>query len=239
MTDRHEYLKNLLFGLDLPADDAKIEQLIRYFDILIRENEQINLTAITEFEEAAEKHFADSALLGKAVELNDQRLIDVGTGAGFPGLVLKILWPSLRITLLDSLNKRIAYLERVCEALSLTGVAMIHARAEDGGRNEELRDGFDLCVSRAVSSLPVLSEYCLPFLKPGGRFFAYKGGDPEEEIKQAGRAVNALGTELGETYRFELPVSGSKRTLIEMVKTLPTPKQYPRKAGIPQKRPLI
>ena len=239
MTDRIGYLKDLFARTDLPAEDEKMAQLCDFFDYMIEENQKINLTAITDFEEAAEKHFADSALLGRAVDLSDQSLIDVGTGAGFPGIVLKILYPSLRVTLLDSLNKRISYLERVCGALSLSGVTLIHARAEEGGRDETLRDQFDLCVSRAVSALPVLTEYCMPFVKPGGQFYAYKGGDPQEEIQQAGKAAAALGAEFGTTYEFELPVSRSKRTLVELVKIANTPEKYPRKPGIPQKRPIM
>ena len=165
-------------------------------------------------------------------------MIDVGTGAGFPGIPLKITFPHLKVTLLDSLNKRVRFLEEVCERLDLENVTCVHARAEDGGRNKDYREKFDLCVSRAVANLSSLSEYCMPFVKVGGYFVPYKSGDIEEELAQAKKAVAILGGEIENVTGFELPGGEGSRSLIKIKKMKPISAKYPRKAGLPGKEPL-
>ena len=225
------------FGLEL--SDKQIEQFSKYYDILVEWNKVMNLTAITEKEDVIIKHFADSLLLSKYKDLHENiDVIDVGTGAGFPGIPLKIAFPELNITLMDSLNKRLKFLDEVIDELGLQDIHTVHSRAEDGGRNKDLREKFDLCVSRAVANLSSLSEYCMPFVKVGGYFVPYKSGDIEEELAQAKKAVAILGGEIENVTGFELPGGEGSRSLIKIKKMKPISAKYPRKAGLPGKEPL-
>ena len=241
-------LRELLTSAGIPVSDLQIEQLETYYQMVIEKNKVMNLTAITEREDFIRLHFLDSLApliasgeLKKLFLPDDNRtvtLIDVGTGAGFPGIPLKILCPQLSVTLLDSLQKRVTFLTEVISALSLKDIRAIHSRAEDGGRDPKLRDSFDLAVSRAVANLSALSEYVLPFVKVGGTFLAYKSQGVEEELQQAQHAVQVLGGKAGDTVHFILPDSDVERAFIPIRKTRPTPKAYPRKAGTAKKMPL-
>lgn len=215
------------------------EQFNKFYDILINWNKVMNLTAITEYEEVLKKHFLDSLSITKVINLKEiQSVIDVGTGAGFPGIPLKITFPHLKVTLLDSLNKRIRFLDEVICELGLKNVDTIHGRAEDIGKMEKYREQYDLCVSRAVANLATLSEYCLPYIKVGGIFISYKSGNIEEEIKNSRKAVDLLGGVIKETVKFELPGTDIGRSFVIIEKQKNTPKKYPRKAGLPSKEPL-
>lgn len=231
--------KNGLSDLNIELSDRQIEQFLLYYERLIEKNKVMNLTAITEYEEVIHKHFLDSLSLVLApVFGREGSLIDVGTGAGFPGIPLKIAFPQLKIVLLDSLNKRVNFLNEVIEELGLTGIKAIHGRAEDAGRNPLYREKFDFCVSRAVANLATLSEYAMPFVKPGGYFIPYKSGKAEDEIKEASNAVKLLSGKTEDMVSFVLPNTDMERTLILIQKTAPIHKKYPRKAGTPQKEPL-
>lgn len=225
--------------LGLSLSDEQIKQFLRYYEMLIEWNEKVNLTAITEYRDVLKKHFVDSLSLIKAYDLlQEKKVIDVGTGAGFPGLALKIAFPNLHVTLLDSLNKRIAFLNAVIEELELKNVVAIHGRAEDAARQAEYRENFDLCVSRAVANLSTLSEYCLPFVKVGGLFISYKSEKSEEEIMQAESAIQKLGGGVENQVAFYLPNSDIYRNFFLIRKKSETAKKYPRKAGLPSKEPL-
>lgn len=234
-----------LAGLGIGLSDKQYGQFIRYYEILIEWNKVMNLTAITEYDEAVVKHFLDSLSLVKAIDIkselsknSDLSMIDVGTGAGFPGIPLKIAFPGLNITLLDSLNKRVGFLNTVTEELGLTGITTVHGRAEDYAKKGKLRESFDLCVSRAVANLSTLSEYCLPYVKIGGRFIAYKSEKTAEEISGAEKALSELGGKIVSSEEFVLPGTDLYRTLIVVEKIKATPNKYPRKAGTPSKEPL-
>lgn len=219
--------------------DRQIDQFMEYYELLAEWNKVMNLTAITEFDEVMQKHFVDSLALTRAVDLNSaSRLLDIGTGAGFPGLPLKIVFPHLEVVLLDSLNKRIRFLNEVIERLGLTGIQAIHGRAEDYAKKTEYREGFDLCVSRAVANLSTLSEYCIPYTKIKGYFISYKSGEAEEEIKAAKPAVSILGGKCVNTVKFTLPNSDIERSLVVIEKVKHTSGKYPRKSGLPAKEPL-
>lgn len=219
--------------------DKQMAQFLRYYEMLLDWNEKINLTAITDYDEVLKKHFIDSVSLIKAYDVyRNSKVIDVGTGAGFPGLALKIAYPDLKITLLDSLNKRIHFLNAVIEELHLEEIEAIHGRAEDYARPDKLREQFDLCVSRAVANLSTLSEYCLPYVKKGGYFISYKSEKITEESKSASHAVSILGGKIREQVEFMLPHSDIYRNLFVIEKVKETPKKYPRKAGLPAKEPL-
>lgn len=233
--------KNDLSELTIELNKNQEEQFLQYYELLIQWNEVMNLTAITDFDEVLKKHFIDSLSLIKAVpELKEEgyTLIDVGTGAGFPGIPLKIAFPKLKVTLLDSLNKRVNFLKEVIDQLGLMDMDAVHGRAEDYAKPQLFREKYDLCVSRAVANLATLSEYCLPFVKVGGRFIPYKSEKIEEEAAAAKRAVYLLGGETVENIEFNLPDSNIYRALFVVRKKAPTPGRYPRKAGLPAKEPI-
>ena len=225
--------------LHIILSDSQIEQFLIYYEMLIEKNKVMNLTAITDFSEVVRKHFIDSLLVLKCLDFqNEMSLIDVGTGAGFPGIPLKIMVPHLRITLLDSLQKRITFLEEVINKLELTDIEAIHGRAEDFAKSGKLREKYDFCVSRAVSNLSTLSEYCIPFVKVGGIFVAYKSDKIAEELKSADKAFSLLGGFLKEKVDLILPGSKEKRCILLIEKRKKTPMKFPRKAGVPAKEPI-
>ena len=200
----------------------------------------MNLTGITEYEEVNEKHFVDSLSIVKALDLSKvNTVIDVGTGAGFPGVPLKIAFPHLKIVLLDSLNKRIQFLNTVIDELELKDIQTIHGRAEDFAKKPEYRESFNLCVSRAVANLSTLSEYCLPYVNINGMFVPYKSGEIDEEVQQAKKAIHLLGGKTEDIIKFQLPGSEIGRSFVKIRKTQNTSKKFPRKAGLPVKEPLI
>ena len=232
-------LKDRLEALDIILDQEQINQFDEYYEILVEWNKVMNLTGITEYQEVVEKHFLDSLSIVKVMDMDQvERVIDVGTGAGFPGIPLKIAFPKLDIVLLDSLNKRIRFLDHVIEELGLEGIRTIHGRAEDYARDGKYRERFDLCVSRAVANLSSLSEYCLPYVKVGGRFVSYKSGDIEEEVNDASKAIALLGGKKERIEKFQLPDTDIQRSFVVIEKTKNTQKRYPRKAGMPTKEPL-
>lgn len=225
--------------LNISLSDKQIDQFLTYYEMLIEWNEVMNLTAITDYDEVMKKHFIDSISINKAYDLNRNiSLIDVGTGAGFPGLALKMAYPDLKVTLLDSLNKRINFLDAVIDKLGLTGVETIHGRAEDFAKPGKLREQYDVCVSRAVANLSTLSEYCLPFVKKGGKFIPYKSEKIGEEMAEASNAISILGGKISGQIEFTLPDSDIYRNFVIIDKIKDTPKKYPRKAGMPTKEPL-
>jgi 16S rRNA (guanine527-N7)-methyltransferase len=226
------------YGINL--SDTQMEQYNRYFELLVEWNEKINLTAITEPKEVAIKHMIDSITAYDENLFKDgTTVIDVGTGAGFPGLPLKIFCPEIKLTLMDSLNKRIKFLQTVVEELGLKDVECVHARAEEGARNKKYRESFDITVSRAVARLPILCEYCLPFVKKGGHFIALKGMQYHDEAEEAAKAIKVMGGSKTEIRPVKLPELDDKRAVITITKTMPTPKAYPRKAGTPTKNPIV
>ena len=227
------------FGIELTAEME--EQFLLYYNMLIEWNSFMNLTAITDFDEVLKKHFTDSVSLIRAIpDLGEKkyRIIDIGTGAGFPGIPLKIVFPNISVVLLDSLNKRVNFLKEVISKLQLTDITAMHGRAEDFAQNKEYRESFDLCVSRAVANLATLSEYCLPFIKKNGRFISYKSEKVSEEFEISGKAISVLGGEYENQVTFELPDSDIYRNLFVIKKKSATPGKYPRKAGLPSKEPI-
>ena len=224
--------------LGITLTELQYQQFMDYYELLIERNKVMNLTAITELNEVITKHFIDSLAVVKAIKPERERLLDIGTGAGFPGIPLKIAFPDLDIVLLDSLRKRLAFLDEVISQLGLKGIRTLHGRAEDFGRDKDYREQFDLCVSRAVANLSSLSEYCLPYVKKGGCFISYKSGSIEEELTSSTRAMKLLGAELKGVIGYQLPDTDIQRTLIVIEKKNSTPKSYPRAAGKPSKDPL-
>lgn len=220
--------------------NEQLEQFDTYYHRLIEKNKVMNLTAITEYQEVIDKHFVDSLLLAGVRDLTGElSVIDVGTGGGFPGIPLKIAFPNLKITLLDSLNKRVNFLNEVIEELQLQEIEAIHSRAEDAGQNANYREKYDLCVSRAVANLSALSEYCLPFVKPSGCFISYKSTNIDEELQQAGKAIKVLGGKLEQPVTVQIPETDIYRQFIMIQKKSHTPKIYPRKAGTASKNPIV
>lgn len=226
------------YGLNLTED--QISAFNKYYELLYEWNKKINLTAITEPKDVAIKHMVDSLSCFKADLFKENTsLIDVGTGAGFPGLPLKIFYPSLKLTLLDSLNKRVKFLQLVVDELGLKDVEVIHARSEEAARNKKYREKFDLATARAVARLPIICEYCLPFVKDGGTFIALKGRQYEEEATQAQKAIKVLGGKISDIMPVKLPEIDDKRAVIYIKKIKSTPKTYPRKAGTPERNPIV
>lgn len=230
--------KAAFFGIEL--NEMQLNQFQQYYEMLVEKNKVMNLTAITQKEDVIDKHFADSlALTRTGVELKDQKILDLGTGAGFPGIPLKIAFPDLKITLLDSLNKRVGFLNDVIEVLGLRDIYAIHGRAEDFAKQKEYREQFDYVVSRAVANLAVLSEYCIPYVREGGYFLPYKSGNVSEELSQSKKAIQTFGGYLEDVFVFEIPNTDLSRSILKIQKRKATPKRFPRKAGIPAKEPLL
>ena len=232
------------FQKDLEELNIKLEkrqmcQFLQYYELLVEWNSFMNLTAITDYDEVIKKHFVDSLSLIKAIDLSKEiSVIDIGTGAGFPGIPLKIAFPNLKITLLDSLNKRIKFLNEVIDKLELNDITAIHGRAEDFAKEKNYRQSYDLCVSRAVANLSTLSEYCLPYVKTGGKFISYKSEKITDEMNAAKNAIKILGGNISSQVEFILPNSDIYRNLFMIDKIKDTPMKYPRKAGLPSKEPL-
>lgn len=229
--------RNSMNSIGIELTDSQLNAFETYYDMLIDRNKVMNLTAITEFDEVMDKHFLDSVYLFRSIKLEaDYKLIDIGTGAGFPGIPLKIVFPELKITLLDSLNKRVGFLNDVIEELNLNDIEAIHGRAEDIARNKAYRTSYDIAVSRAVANLSTLSEYCLPFVKIGGKFVSYKSGDCADEVDNAKAAIHLLGGKINKIDEFSY--SNNSRSFIVIDKVMNTSNKYPRKAGLPSKKPL-
>ncbi|MBR1747618.1 MAG: 16S rRNA (guanine(527)-N(7))-methyltransferase RsmG [Clostridia bacterium] len=227
-------MKELFFRAGIVLDEVQEERFLRYADLLTEYNEKFNLTAITDRREIYEKHFLDSALGGAYLSAGAE-VVDVGSGAGFPAIPLKILRPDLKITMLDSLQKRVGFLNVVLQELGLAGIEAVHGRAEDFAKTN--RERYDYAVARAVAPLDVLSEYCLPFVKVGGAFIAYKGRNAEEELATATRAIEILGGRETEVHAYALP-SGDERAILTIKKGAPTPRKYPRGQNKPRTNPL-
>lgn len=234
-------LINGLKEFNIELSDKQIEQFHQYYDLLVEWNSFMNLTAITEWEEVVTKHFIDSLSLIKVVkDLKDKpyKIIDIGTGAGFPGIPLKIVFPNLKITLMDSLNKRVKFLNEVIDRLGLKDIEAVHGRAEEMGQNSKYRETYDIAVSRAVANMTVLSELCIPFVTVEGKFISYKSSKIDEEYTMAKNAIGILGGEYLEQVEFDLPDSDIYRNMFVIKKIKVTPKKYPRKPGTPAKEPL-
>lgn len=245
-----EYLESISEN-QITLSDYQLSQFETYYEMLVERNKVMNLTAITEREDVILKHFIDSVALAGYMNLSSQSLkaIDVGTGAGFPGIPLKIAFPQLDITLFDSLQKRVNFLNEVIDTLRLDGAALndndigsctaIHGRAEEGGKNRALREQFDLALSRAVANMAVLSEYCIPFVRQGGYFVPYKTEKIDEELNQGKKAVSVLGGKIERVEKMQLADSDIGRSFVFIKKVKPTPKAYPRKPGTANKQPLM
>lgn len=239
MSQIEELLAESCKKINIELTEKQIKQFMDYKDMLLEWNEKFNLTAITDEREIILKHFVDCLAISAGAELAGKKIIDVGTGAGFPGVPVKIAFPDTQMTLLDSLNKRITFLEELKNKLGLENVVCIHSRAEDGGADKNLREGFDLCISRAVANLAVLSEYCLPFVKVGGCFISMKGPDVKDELNESEKAIKVLGGEVKEVKLINIPETDINHSLIIIKKIKPTPSKYPRKAGKAKKEPIM
>lgn len=233
-----KYLLESVHKLKMEISEKQLEQFEIFYNLLIEKNKVMNLTAITEEKEVVKKHFIDSISILQYISFNQLSVIDVGTGAGFPGIPLAIMCPDAKFLLLDSLNKRLKFLEEVIHECELFNVSLIHSRAEDGGRNSELREQFDICVSRAVAHLSVLLEYCSPFIKPGGRFISYKSGDIADEIHSSKFAQKLLSCEMSQLIQFDLMGEEISRSFAIFDKKRILSKKYPRQAGKVKREPL-
>ena len=235
-----QIFENKLNELGICLTDKQKQQFDRFYELLVEWNGFMNLTGITEYEEVNEKHFVDSLSIIKAIDIEKVKtVIDIGTGAGFPGIPLKIAFPHLNIVLLDSLNKRINFLNTIIDELELDDITTIHGRAEDFAKKPEYREKFDLCVSRAVANLSTLSEYCLPYVNLGGMFISYKSGEVDAEIEKSKKAIQILGGKLEKMVKFQLPGTEIGRSFVKIQKINNTAKKYPRKAGLPAKEPIM
>ena len=232
-----ELMKENLKELNIDLTDLQLEQFYNYMSILIEWNKFMNLTGITDPEEVITKHFIDSLTVLDKIDKNAS-IIDVGTGAGFPGIPVKIAFPETKVVLLDSLNKRIKFLNEVIEKLELKDIETIHGRAEECGRNKSYREKYDIAIARAVAPLNVLLEYLMPFVKVNGKCLCMKGSSSEEEIKNSKNAVKVLGGEIIKTEEFYIPNTDIKRRIVQVNKIKETSNKYPRKAGTPSKEPL-
>lgn len=239
MNNKEQRLIENMKMISVELTDKQVSQFIKFYEMLVEWNKVMNLTGITEYDEVVMKHFVDSLSIVKVNGFdNVTSIIDVGTGAGFPGIPLKIVFPEIKITLLDSLNKRIKFLNAVIDELELENIETIHGRAEDFSKKEDYREQYDLCVSRAVANLATLSEYCLPYVKEDGYFLPYKSGDIKEEAANSKKAVKILGGSIEDIISFEIPDTDMARTILKIHKTKATPKRFPRKAGLPTKEPI-
>ncbi len=239
MTFDMESLRWKAKEIGINLSDLQFNQFFTYYVMMMEKNQVMNLTAITEMQEVIDKHFMDSIMLKKVIDLDKiETVADMGTGAGFPGIPLKIVFPHLQITLMDSLNKRLQFLDDVIAELGLIGIETLHGRAEDIGKDLLYRENYDLCVSRAVANLSTLSEYCLPVVKKGGQFISYKSGDVAEELDASKKAISILGGEIKKVEYFKLPQTDLERSFVVIDKIKETPKKYPRKAGTPGKEPI-
>lgn len=233
-------LINALKQLHIEVENETISKFERHMKLVLEWNEKVNLTAITDADDFIKKHFVDSVLCANFDEITKaDTIIDVGTGAGFPGVPLAVLFPQKQFVLMDSLGKRIKILDEIVNELGLLNISTVHARAEDLARKKEYREKFDVCVSRAVANLAVLSEYCLPFVNIGGAFISYKGPDAYEELKQAEKAIEILGGEAGSIKKMEIDDFDLNHNIIIINKKRRTPDKYPRKAGIPAKEAIV
>ena len=237
-------LVNICNKINIEISDDQINCFEKYYELLIEKNKVMNLTAITDKEDVIVKHFIDSIALipyltDKGINTNNElKIIDIGTGAGFPGLPLKIMMPDVKFTLLDSLNKRVSFLNEVIDELELKDIEALHGRAEDYASDNKYREKYDICVSRAVANLSTLSEYCIPFVKEDGFFISYKAGESEEEINNSKNAIKILGGKINKVEEFVLPGTDASRVFVFIRKLELTDKKYPRKAGVPAKKPL-
>lgn len=239
MKNKEQRLIENMKMISVELTNKQVSQFIKFYEMLVEWNKVMNLTGITEYDEVVMKHFVDSLSIVKVNGFdNVTSIIDVGTGAGFPGIPLKIVFPEIKITLLDSLNKRIKFLNAVIDELELENIETIHGRAEDFSKKEDYREQYDLCVSRAVANLATLSEYCLPYVKEDGYFLPYKSGDIKEEAANSKKAVKILGGNIEDIISFEIPDTDMARTILKIHKTKATPKRFPRKAGLPTKEPI-
>lgn len=239
MEDSLIRFQNILKEWKIEINEYQVKQFLTYYELLIEKNKVMNLTAITEFDQVIEKHFLDSILLGRFLNLNQSlKVLDLGTGAGFPGIPLKIVFPELQITLADSLNKRVSFLKEVIDILKLEKIEAVHGRAEELAKNAVYREQYDLCVSRAVANLSTLSEYCLPFVSISGKFIPYKSGEIQEEVKGAKKAVALLGGKVSDVRKFTFGENELHRSFVIIDKVKKTPKTYPRKPGTPSKEPI-
>jgi 16S rRNA (guanine527-N7)-methyltransferase len=233
-------LRQLAAKQGIVLSEEQLQQFEMYYELLVEWNEKMNLTGITEKPQVYEKHFYDSITPAFYYDFSKvESVIDVGSGAGFPGIPLKICFPSLKLTILDSLNKRLLFLQEVTKQLDLQNVSFVHSRAEDAGRDKNYREQFDLATARAVARMNVLSEFCLPFVKPGGAFLVMKGANIEEELNEGKKAIKTLGGKTEKVETLFLPKEQAERNIVIIRKQQKTPVTYPRKAGTPAKKPIV
>lgn len=233
-----KYLKEMANQLEIDLTEEMLSKFQIFYDMLLETNKTMNLTAITEMHEIVLKHFIDSIALSNYIDLSGKQVIDVGTGAGFPGIPLAILFPNTKFVLMDSLQKRLKFIDSVLAACNIKNVSTIHGRAEDLGQNTQYREKFDICVSRAVAALPVLLELCSPFVKVDGMFVSYKSELLQEELEQSKKALSILRCELMQQYDYTIPDSDFYRVYAVFKKNGVLQKKYPRQAGKPKKNPL-